>query len=210
MVTAHISRRSAQAHRAFTLIELIVITAIIGIITTVILANNNRFGGVVLLQNLTYDVALSIRQAQVYGISGISSTRYGSATFSTGYGVNFNLGSPTAYTSFADLSANGMYDCANPGGAGCELISAQSIGLGYHIQGLCATPAQGTETCDGISKVDVLFKRPEPDAWISINGSSCVSQSASCQESARIKLESPKGDSMSVIVAANGQISVVK
>lgn len=183
-------------------------TAIIVLITSVVLANNNRFGGIVLLQNLTYDVALSIRQAQIYGISV---TRFAAdPTFSAGYGVDFDLSSPSAYTLFADISGNGLYDCTDPGSIGCEIVGATSISSGYHIQSLCATPAQGIESCSGVLSLDVLFKRPEPDAWISANGNSCLLQSSNCEESARIILESPRGDTMSVVVEANGQISVRK
>ncbi|MBI4087782.1 prepilin-type N-terminal cleavage/methylation domain-containing protein [Candidatus Kaiserbacteria bacterium] len=207
MALTHVRRRTTEHSRAFTLIELLVVTAIVVVITGVVFANNNRFGGVVLLQNLTYDVALSIRQAQVYGISV---ARFGDATFSAGYGNDFDLSSPTTYTLFADASENGLYDCPAPGTSGCELVAATTISSGYRIQSLCATPAGGTETCSGVSSLDVLFKRPEPDAWISINGNSCILDSAQCQESARITLVSPKGDTMSVVIDANGQIAVGK
>jgi prepilin-type N-terminal cleavage/methylation domain-containing protein len=191
----------------FTLIELMVVTGIIVVVTGVVLANNNRFGGVVLLENLTYDVALSVRQAQVYGISV---SRFGASNFGAGYGVDFNKSSPTTYTLFGDSSGNGLYDCTTPGSLNCELISATNINSGYYVASLCATPAGGSETCSGISSIDIVFKRPEPDAWISINGISCISDTSACQESARITLESPRGDLMSVDVAANGQISVGK
>lgn len=196
-----------MAHlRAFTLIELTVVTAIIVIITGVVLANNNRFGGQVLLQNLAYDIALSIREAQV---NGISVARFGSdATFGAGYGVDFNLSNPNVYTLFGDISGNGLYDCASPGSSSCELVTATTISPGYKVQSLCVTPGQGAESCDGISKLDILFKRPEPDAWISVNGDSCITVSSYCEESARIVLSSPRGDTVSVVIEANGQISV--
>jgi prepilin-type N-terminal cleavage/methylation domain-containing protein len=206
MAALHLRRRSIVYSRAFTLIELLVVTAIIVVVTAIILANNNRFGGVVLLQNLAYDIALSVRQAQVYGISV---ERYGqTASFSSGYGVDFNLSSPNTYVLFADTSNNGLYDCSSPGDASCELIQATTISQGYAIQSLCATPAQGVESCSGVTSIDVLFKRPEPDAWISINGASCTGNLAACQESARIVLQSPRGDTMGVTIDANGQIAV--
>lgn len=183
-----------------------VVTGIIVVVTGVILANNNRFGGVVLLQNLTYDVALSIRQAQIYGISV---ARFGAdPTFSSGYGVDFDLANSNAYTLFADVSNNGLYDCTSPGSGGCELVGATTIASGYSIASLCATAPGGAETCTGITKLDILFRRPEPDAWISANGISCVLQSSDCEESGRVVLQSPRGDTMTVLVDANGQISV--
>lgn len=182
-----------------------VVTAIVALITGIVLANNNRFGGVVLLENLAYDIALSVRQAQVNSISVV---RFSSDNFNAGYGMSFKLSTPNTYTLFADTSGNGLYDCTAPGTGGCELVSATTVQLGYRILSLCATPVGGSETCSGISSLDVLFVRPEPDAWISINGNSCILSHSSCQEGARIIVESPQGGTRSIVVEANGQISV--
>jgi hypothetical protein len=187
-----------------------VVTAIIVVVTAIVLANNNRFGGVVLLENLAYDIALSVRQAQVYGISverfGTSCSTPGVNCFSAGYGVDFNLSSPGAYELFADT-----YPQATPDGIfepdQGELVQQTTISQGYSIQSLCVIPAQSS-TCNSVTSIDILFKRPEPDAWISANGNSCTENLGACQASARITLISPRGDSMSVTVDANGQIAV--
>src|SRR3989344_3825107 len=80
--------------RGFTLIELLVVTAILGIVSTLVLANNTRFGGAVLLENLAYEIGLSVRKAQVYGIAV---RRFGETDFSAGYGIHFNSAMPTTY-----------------------------------------------------------------------------------------------------------------
>lgn len=185
----------------FTLIELLVVTAIIILISTVVLANNNRFGGRVLLQNFTYDVALSIRQAQVYGISV---QRFGDSTFSAGFGVHFDTSNTQNYELFADSSGKGTFDPATDAE---ELVQTTTLQNGYRIADLCATPIAGAESC-GITHIDILFKRPEPDAWISASEFSCTQSNAACQQGARIVLSSPRGDTMSVLIEANGQISV--
>jgi prepilin-type N-terminal cleavage/methylation domain-containing protein len=185
--------------KGFTLIELLVVTGIIVVITTIVLANDNRFGGVVLLENLAYNIALSIRQAQVYGISV---QRFGTGTFNVGYGMHFNLSSPTTYLLFADaVQQNGMYDQG-------ELVASTDISSGYQITKLCAPAGTDAASCTAVPAVDILFERPEPDAWISVAGVSCVLNNASCATDARIVLASPRGDIMSVVVEANGQISV--
>lgn len=189
----------------FTLIELLVITGIIVVISTIVLANNNRFGGVVLLQNLAYNIALSIREAQVYGISV---QRFQTGTFSAGYGVHFSLSSPDTYVLFADaIQENGLYDCPQPGTDNCELVQTTTISSGYSIRDICVSPVSGSEIC-GVDKIDVLFKRPEPDAWISSSGISCVLNNSSCAQAAHIQIVSPRSDVMNVYVEANGQISV--
>lgn len=197
-------KMTASIRRGFSLIELLVVTAIVVLITGVVLANNIQFGGNVLLQNLAYDVALSIRQSQVYGIAV---RRFGtSASFGAPYGVHFDTANQTTYALFADANTtNGLFDSgANPS----ELVQATSIVNGFKIKTLCAISAIGqTETC-GLSSIDIIFKRPEPDAYISINGISGTLNPTNLQQQARIQFVSPRGSTMSVVVQANGQIAV--
>ncbi len=206
MVSNLVTHRNLKGKRGFTLIELIVISGIIVVVTGIVLSSNTRFGGIVLLENLAYDVALSVRQAQVFGISV---ARYGADTFSAGYGASFQSGTNT-YAIFADVlpTENGTYECPVPGSGNCELVAVNTLATGYTVSKLCSPAGVDTLTCTTVSKIDVRFKRPEPDAWISADGASCVISNANCKASARIVLQSPRGDTMSVIVEANGQIFV--
>jgi hypothetical protein len=171
----------------------LVVTGILVVLTTVVLANNNRFGGAIILRNLAYDMALSVREAQTYGISV---RKFGASDFAVGYGVHIRLANPTSYVMFADTNENGFYTGEE------ELVRAMTISRGYRIADVCVTPAtSATETC-GIQKIDILFLRPEPDARIRIN------DTATLYQNARVILESPRGDRTSVIVEATGQIAV--
>ena len=184
----------------FTLIEMLVVTAVMMIISGLLLASNSRFGGTVQLESLAYDIALSIRQAQVYGISV---RQFAPGVFTAGYGMHFEMSSPTTYVLFGDaVSANGLYDTG-------EVVNTTSITKGYTIQKLCVTQTGNAEDCT-ITKLDVLFKRPEPDAFISANSLSCTLLTGPCEESARIVVVSPRNDTMSITVGVNGQISVSK
>lgn len=178
---------------------MLVVTGIITVVSGLVLVNNNRFGGVALLQNISYDIALSIRKAQVYGISV---ARFGDI-YAPAYGMHFTLSSPTGYILFADALTpqNGTYDCPAPGTANCELMQATTILSGYTIKDLCATPSGGAEVCE-LATLDVSFQRPEPDAYIRAGGLSGIN------ESARIILQSPRGVTKDITVGVNGQISV--
>lgn len=198
-------------------------TAIIVLISAVILIDNNRFGGAVLLENLTYQVALSVRQAQIYGIAV---ARFGTGTnaFSNGYGMHFDLANQNSYVLFADaVTQNGVWDCPTPGSPlTCETVQSNAVQGGFTIYDLCITPGVGSnEVCNrasdspttgSITQIDVLFKRPEPDAYISSNGTPTFSGgqliSNALNEEARIVLRSPRGDIRSVIIDNSGQISV--
>lgn len=192
----------------FTLIELLVVTAIIVVVSSVVLASNNRFGGVVQLENLAYDIALSIRQAQVYGIAvqkfGSNCSEVGAKCYESGYGVHFNSADPDHYVLFADVDKDGFFDLADPPPDGENVPpSPYTIHNGFKISGLCAPQGTDAATCkqvSPVSQIDIVFIRPEPNAYITTDGG--------VRDSARIILRSPRGDVMSIIVERNGQIAV--
>lgn len=190
----------------FTLIELMAVTAIIVIITSVVLANNNKYGGSVLLQNLAYDIALSIRQAQVYGIS-VRGFGVNNSTFNVAYGMHFdtNVNNNKSYVLFADLEKTGIF---NPNHDPTENVSPSpyTISRGYYILDLCEPAgtklAANSYSCTSVSQLDIVYKRPEPDAAIRVNGNPTL------KSDARILVASPRGDILSIVVDAAGQISV--
>ena len=172
---------------------MLVVTAIIMILTTVLLVSNNSYGGTVILKSLAYDVALSLREAQTYGISVRQS---GAGSYSSGYGVEVRAASPSDYLLYVDNDSNGYYTDMT------ELVTRYKLNSGYTIADICYTPAGSTsETC-GATILDITFVRPEPDAFIRVNNQSAVNQNA------RIKLTSPNGAIVSVLIEATGQISV--
>lgn len=199
-------------HSGFTLIEMLVVIGIIVVISGIIFANNVRFGGVVQLQNLAYDIALSIRQAQVYGISVQRFQQ--STTFAAAYGVHFQASSPNTFVLFGDVNTplNGIYD---PGGAIPELVQSTSIQSGYTIAYLFVTPPGQAESATGtVTSLDITYRRPNPDAYISKNGDVLTFNAqgkltaGNINEQARIVVRSPRGDMKNVIISSNGQISV--
>jgi len=202
--------------RAFTLIELLVVCAIIIVISAVVLIDNNKFGGQVILENLAYDVALSVRQTQVYGIAV---ERFGQSTFTAGYGMHFSLSDPTHYILFADLEGTGVFDSGFPISQTYptgEVVSPSPYTLtqGYSIQSLCTVPqVGGSSTCTPVTTIDIMFQRPEPNAYISaaVTGApvSCIQDLGfACNYEAQITLLSPRGATSTVVVDETGQISV--
>lgn len=202
-------RRPPSAFRSsgFTLVEMLVVIGIITVISALVLANNNRFGGQVLLQNLAYDVALSIRQAQVYGISVQRFKE--TSTFAPGYGIYMNASSPTTYVVFGDLGTpNGVYDIN-------EAVETNQIQSGYAISKLQVQSAQAPGVWSDVSKINITFRRPEPDAYIvanddvlSFDSRGKLIGSQPLKDQARIEVRSPRGDIKYVTVSVSGQISV--
>jgi Tfp pilus assembly protein FimT len=101
------SNRSAQTHsfRGFGLVELMVSISIMTLVTTVILVKNRSFNNALLLRNQAYEIAFSLRQAQLLAVSG---TREVGAT-SNQYGIHFDVSSEPA---------NGRYRLFRDGGIG--------------------------------------------------------------------------------------------
>jgi len=188
--------------------ELLVVCAIIVLITSAILANDSKLGGRVTLENLAYNIALTVRQAQQYGIA---QQRASTNNFTLGFGVSFALANPTSYVLFSDtITDNGVYEQG-------EAIAPSPYTLtnGYSIVDLCVLPTvNGTQSCaaNGVSRIDVVYQRPNPDAYISVNGTPCIQNkvisTANCMYSGSVKLRSPRGDLINVVIMSDGQITL--
>ncbi len=214
-------RTRVGATRGFTLIELLVVMAIMLIVTGVMLFKQSKFDSSTILRGLAYSVALSMRQAQVYGTSVLgNATSAGNCTttsggfyntttgtcFASAYGVFFNSSSPGQYTLFADLNSNGKYDSG-------EDVKVFTLGTGYTVSQFCATGANGGSAvtrCSPsvINSVSVVFKRPNPDAqfYADFNGTPV---SGDIYSSVTIQIQS-QGDTTAVrkaTVTSTGLIS---
>lgn len=185
-----------KQHRGFTLIELVVVMGILILISSIILANYSKFGGQILLRNLAYDIALSVREAQVYGISARS---FLGAEFAVGHGVYFDLNEGrNFFFLYTDVDSNSFFTSA-----ASEWVETFSIGRGYTVDRLCIPSGPSSETCTA-TRLDILFKRPEPDAIIRASTGGGLTQ----YDRARIVVASPQGDKLSVLIETTGQISV--
>jgi len=181
-----------------------VVTGIFMILSSVVLATNARFGNLIILQNLANDMALSVRQAQVYGIAV---RRYQGTNFDVSYGMHFTLpaaDTASIYELFADVNRNGIYD------TGDSIIESTTLKGGYSITALCARAVgSSVEDCT-VEQLDVVFRRPEPDACISVGGSTTFNSNFACvstYDKASIRVDSNRGQTATVVVEMSGQIS---
>ena len=184
--------------QGFTLVEVMVTVGIFVFFSILVLVENNKFNDVVLLRDLSYSVALSIREAQVYGL-GVR--EFDTTDFAQGYGVNFNVNSATTYDLFADGDNNGLYGGEGAGG----FLNRYNLTNRNRIADFCVTNGGNTD-CAAAGEIDelhVTFKRPTPDARIRVD-----SDTGTLYDSAEIILESPRGDQLSIIVQSTGQITV--
>ncbi len=212
--------------RGFTLIELLISISIIGIITALVMVKFSAFDSTVLLKSAAYEVALAIRDAQVYSVSvnaGLDET--GSNYFDYSYGVKFtpnskeyklfrywNKDNPTAVPRSTHLIGQN--------GHRAEFMTTFTLGGSIIIEDICVTRAANIvypgENCvsdfeTGKQYIDIAFRRPDFDMrsfaekFVGPPGTQPASLSA------KIYLKSTKGSDVWIVeVGRLGNISVYK
>jgi prepilin-type N-terminal cleavage/methylation domain-containing protein len=204
--------------RGFTLVEMVVCIAIFAMMTALLVAKYGNFNQSVLLTDLAYDTAITVRTAQTYGL-GVQSSNMGvSTSFKYAYGVEFcanataggcgsvSNGGPTInlYNNllvlFADANNDGIYD-STPSPTDLQ-ESLYTITRGAVVSGFCFTDGCATPTT-GYNRLDVTFKRPNPDAVICANGSCSPTYPY-----AAIFIKGTDGNTRQVIIRNTGQVSV--
>jgi len=206
-----------QRSRGFTMIELVVVIAIVALISSLIIFNYSSFNSASSLENVSQDIALTIRKAQVSAI-GVKGVTVGLATEFPPFGVSFSLvpsntsnlmGDEKSFIYFADLGATGDKQY-NPGSGdacgnlsvGNECMDIVKIKTQEVISEICADSVCYNK--GDSPKVDIVFTRPYPEASFKFyKGSSKVSVS-----SVGIRLKSLDNKIKTITVWNTGQISV--
>ena len=98
--------------KGFTIVEVVIVVFMASIIASVVVIKYKNFSNSIQLENTALDVALSVREAQVFGISSRGTTTMKS--FFYGYGVCFDSTSPNSYISFIDSEGDNLwFDSSN-------------------------------------------------------------------------------------------------
>lgn len=214
-VFTHSAEASAgrKAVRGFTLTELMVVLAIIATITIVTIANQSSFNKTLILANTAYDIALTLRSAETYGIG----SRAIGTVVNAGYGLHFETATRGSFTLFADSQpapnannchglpiggasapdakpGNCIYDGPNSG----EKVTTYELGNGMTISDFCVYTF-GAWSCasENLLVLDVVFARPNPDPFINREGTKAC-----------LTISSPQGDSRFISVLPSGAITV--
>jgi prepilin-type N-terminal cleavage/methylation domain-containing protein len=191
-------KRDIDRRKGMTTFELIVVIAIIGILTSISVAQYRNYEQQNALANLARDIALTVRLAQSYGLNVRG--QGGGDNFQMSYGVSFNEASPTEYFIFRNSNRRNAY--VNGG----VLLERLTLGGGYRIQNVCLTDGLGDDCWNtgagGGNEIDIVFDRPKPDAFFFFDGGQ------SNYTHVTITLTDPKGTTKDIIVRTTGYVSV--
>lgn len=202
-----------------TIIELLVVISIFMVISSITVFSYGKFNSSLSIQNLSDDIALSVRRAQGYAIG----VRSANNAFDIGYGIHLTAnpntsdlanGSSKSFVLFADV-AGGINKVYNHATSGCpatptasnECLEILSIKSADKISEIYYND---TNLIAPTSSIDLLFKRPSPEPTFCYRvggGNSCDSTSIS---NIKIRISSDADPSVYKIVTIsnNGQISV--
>ncbi len=201
-----------EERRGFSLVELMVVVAIFLIITAITLGRQSKFSSDILITNLAYQIALSIREAQVYGIGSKQSS---DNAFKVGYGIHIGAPAdltqkPTSYNVYADRTDQGTQFVYEPGFD--QDIDLVSITQGQRIHNFCGhDPRTDVWNCwddagtPSHFDLNIVFIKPDPESHIWGGYGSVYNE----YDQAIIVVESALGDKCRVVrVTEAGQIAV--
>lgn len=209
-----------ELNKGFTMIEMLMVIAIFSILTSVIIFNYSDFNNNIIATNMAYEVAMTVREAQVYSL-GVK-TSGGDNDFNHRYGVYFNTSNSYGNQNFLLFYDSDDSMACNQTGSLCTLTGCtntecrqmSSMTRGIKIASLCVStgePLDASGHCLGttVKDLSITFLRPDPDAEMcttEISGS-CVPGHDIITDAAII-IEAPNSSRRAVVVRSTGQISV--
>lgn len=183
----------------FTVIELLVTSFIIALVTGLVLIRYSAFNGTVLLTNQAYQIALDIRQMQVFALG----ERVGPGSDRNEFGVHFERGQ-AVFTLFEnqDTETKPLFD------TGDTIFAESAVDPRFEIQGIF----DDASTPNSYDEASISFRRPNYDALFCLLSTSGDTSCAPGSSASEIRIVIADDDDASVtktiLVTTTGQISV--
>jgi prepilin-type N-terminal cleavage/methylation domain-containing protein len=220
--------------RGFTLVEMLVVLAIIVFITSVALLGQSQFNNSLILTDTAYNVAFSVREAQSLGLSSRTATAQGA-----GYGLYFSSANPPGtggYYLFGDItnSTAGISTCpvgapgtpeGKPGNCVYDyndvtppidsIVRNYQFSRGFTVDHFCGQEQDAglTWRCSDatnsgyLNRLNIVFQRPNTDTIIT-GVRTASPYTLTPLHNAELFIKSPSGAFRSVCVTSVGQIFV--
>lgn len=195
--------------RGFTLIELVVVSGIIGAIMTVVVFNSRKMNDNLALKAAANEVSLALRRAQTFGVSVREAT---SGQFNVSHGVWFDLLNPSNIFIYSDdnnnRAYNGSWDCTGND----ECREKIPLRAGVRINRMCTTYMNDVLTCfsSNFRSGVLTYVRPNPEPVITTFNTNNVEITGPWKRF-YLELQSQQGTMMYVVTdSVSGQITVQK
>ncbi len=230
------SRVHIPSRGGFALVELLVAVVLFGLISTFVIVAYSRISGQLFLTTLAYEIGLSFREAQSYGVSVHQFKEVGQLveTFDVGYGVHFDSLDDRTYAFFSDKGGvagdaqfNGEFGTAY-NETGClstkECMSVVRLEKGNRVVKFCGVlfGDGGRDAVDSKKQEECnLNSLPNTNNVISFldvtflrpNPDAIITTSQTVAvrrkyKAARVYLLSPTGEKRVIEVVSTGQISI--
>lgn len=193
-------------NRGFSILEVLITAAIVSVITAMVVFKYGSFNNSVLLKDQAYEMALNIREAQVFAVS----VRGESGQFREDYGLYFTLAAPQQYVLFqdnGDVVENGKHRAYYDIGEG--IGKPYAVDSRFQIKKICVNIVSSTNLCPAtVDDISVTFKRPDFDAhFASVSGKNA----GLSVNNARILLSGANSgttDTRTIVISTTGQISI--
>jgi hypothetical protein len=199
-----------------------IVLAIVGVLSVMVIVNQNSFNKAFIFTNTVYDIGLVVRSAESYGLG---SKALNSSALNTSYGIHFDASSDTSFLLFADTSGgvacpqyalncsagNGRYDAGQD-----PIIETYKLGNGITIQDFCAGSSTGSAKCKVLNEdisgpqvklvsMDIVFTRPYSQVQVAAKDNLGLWNSLT---PACLKLLSPTGSTQNLSVSVSGMMQV--
>jgi len=216
-------KQIAQARRAqqrgFTLVEMVVVAAIFGVLTLIVVFKYGDFTSNILVTNMAYEIAMTTRQAQVFGVGARGYSVDDDTSFEYAYGVSFPMASDAeparSFKFFIDRDDDGICGggtciCGNVDSECLETLTLQrNIRITeVRTNAYNVTSEEGqNKKCQQATDLDISFLRPSPEARITRPSDGLDVP----YEFAQIKVEAVGNNNLQpayVLIRQTGQISV--
>lgn len=184
----------------FTLVELMVVMAIASTMMTVLVIQQSKWNDSLIVSTQAYEMALMIRQAQIYSLGVKEHTAGSGDKFDVGYGIYFEEGNTTSYVFFADVDGNKKYDGDPPD----DVVEMIDLKRNVVISDVCGVSKCFFSGGGPLQKASIVFHRPETKANIMLTNFGGTEKD---DPTLTVKLKSPKGQEYFVKVEASGEVS---
>lgn len=198
------------------------------LLTTTLLVKNSQFKGNIVIGNVAYQLALTFREAQAYGVNvrGVDNPSADPSKpyiYTTPYGVHFDSTQDSSYLLFGDTlpaaaqgsSAMGDRKYTSEFGTADVLVRTYQMPFGSTVLKFCTKKALQDPVCGGggaseISWLDVTFLRPQLSAAIRDSSRPELPASERYADSAVVFVKNTQGVCKAVKVTKVGQVTVVE